>query len=235
MADGVYISMTGAAARALELDSVADNLANAQTPGFKAARPAFEAFLPAGGAEDKVYPAVVGTGVDLRPGQPTHTGNPMDVLPEGDGMLAVRLATGETALTRAGRIAVDANGRLTTAGLPLLSTAGQPIDVPPGATATIGPDGMVTADGQEIGRIGVWKPTGPVSRLGTQLLSTGDKPPAPVEQGRLRVGELELGNYTALEATVQLINAQRSFDSSMQAMATYKQLDTRATEIGRVR
>jgi len=64
MADGLYVSMCGAAARAEQLDAVADNLANAQTPGFKPARPAFESFLAASGAPDKVYPAAVAGGFE---------------------------------------------------------------------------------------------------------------------------------------------------------------------------
>ena len=82
MADGLYVSMCGAAARQEQLDAIADNLANAQTPGFKAARPAFAAFLPASGAEDKVYPAAVASGFDLRAGPTVATGNALDVLPE---------------------------------------------------------------------------------------------------------------------------------------------------------
>ena len=68
MADGLYVSMCGAVARAEQLEAVADNLANAQTPGFKAARPAFESFMAASGAQDKHYAAAVATGFDLRPG-----------------------------------------------------------------------------------------------------------------------------------------------------------------------
>ena len=69
MADGIYVSMCGAVARTEQLDAIADNLANAATPGFKASRPAFESFLPPGAAptSDKHYPAAVGAGFDLRP------------------------------------------------------------------------------------------------------------------------------------------------------------------------
>jgi flagellar basal-body rod protein FlgF len=49
------------------------------------------------------------------------------------------------------------------------------------------------------------------------------------------VGEVELGNAGALEATVQLISAQRQFDASMQALQTYRSLDQRSNEIGRIR
>ncbi len=65
MADGIYVSMCGAVARTDLLDSVSDNLANIQTRGYKASRPAFESFLPKGGGYDKSYPATSASVVDL--------------------------------------------------------------------------------------------------------------------------------------------------------------------------
>jgi flagellar basal-body rod protein FlgF len=81
MADGIYVAMCGAAARSEQLDAIADNLANAQTPGFKASRPAFAAFLPGAGGGDKTYPAAVASGLDLRAGPTSRTDNPLDVVP----------------------------------------------------------------------------------------------------------------------------------------------------------
>jgi flagellar basal-body rod protein FlgF len=56
-----------------------------------------------------------------------------------------------------------------------------------------------------------------------------------VDDGRLRVGEVELGNASALESAVAMIAAQRSFEASMQAIQTYRRLDERSVEVGRVR
>jgi flagellar basal body rod protein FlgG len=81
--------MAAAAASADQLDSIADNLANAETPGYKASRPAFQSFLPprglagASGPQDKVFAAVVATGTDLSLGPVRTTDNPLDVVPEG--------------------------------------------------------------------------------------------------------------------------------------------------------
>ena len=62
MADGIYVGMAAAAARAAQLDSISDNLVNAETPGFKASRPAFQSFLPGGRGSDKILSAAVATG-----------------------------------------------------------------------------------------------------------------------------------------------------------------------------
>ena len=56
-----------------------------------------------------------------------------------------------------------------------------------------------------------------------------------VSDGRVRIGELELGNAPALEATIQMISAQRHFDTAMQAIQTYRRLDERAVEVGKIR
>src|SRR5512136_1069817 len=130
MADGIYVTMCGAVARQEQLDSVADNLANVQTRGFKASRPAFEAFLPAAGGYDKSYPASVATALDLRAGQTTTTGNPLDVLPEDGAFLAVQTRGGAVAYTRDGRIELDADRRLVVGGNAVLSRGGQAIVVP---------------------------------------------------------------------------------------------------------
>jgi len=236
MSDGIYIGMSAAVARARQLDAVADNLANAQTVGFKAARPSFESFLPKGGSASKVYAAAVDTGVDLREGSVAPTGRPLDLVPNDGAFLSVRLPSGAAAYTRDGRVSVDADGRLRAAGHPLLSDAGEPIFIPPGeGTPVIDSLGVIRMGDLEVGRIALFHLEGPVQKMGGALLS-------PQEEGRVtqslagvRVGEIELGNATPLEATVQMIGAQRAFDQSMQAIQTYRKLDEKIGELGKVR
>ncbi|MGC3998706.1 MAG: flagellar hook basal-body protein [Anaeromyxobacter sp.] len=238
MADGIYVSMCGAVARAEQLDAIADNLANAQTPGFKAARPAFESFMGKGleAAQDKHYPAAVATGFDLRPGPTSQTGNPLDVIP-GDGLfLTVRTAGGATAYTRDGRLTLDADGRLTTGGRPVLDRTGQPIVVPPDQPIRIDSTGKVLAGEEEVAELGLAGLAGPVDRVGPALLAPGTGGRVlPCTQGSVRIGEIELGNASALEATVQMVTAQRNYDASMTAIQTYQKLDQRAVEVARVR
>ncbi len=235
MSDGLYVSMTGAAARAEQLDSVADNLANVQTPGFKAARPAFESFFPPGGAQDKVYPAAVSTGIDTRAGRTIQTGNALDVTPENNAFLAVRQASGELAYTRAGRLSVDAQGQLIAAGLPLADPQQKPILIPPGTTPSIDVNGNVQANGQVIGQLGVFRLEGPVSRIASSLYSPAPGTPVVEVQEKMQAGTLEMSNYDPIEATVALINAHRHYETSVQALQTYRRMDERAVEVGRIR
>lgn len=235
MADGIYVSMCGAVARQEQLDAVADNLANAQTPGFKAARPAFESFMAPGSAQDKHYPAAVGTGFDLRSGPVQRTGNPLDVLPEDGAFLTVRTAGGAVAYTRDGRLTLDAEGRLVSDGRLVLDRAGQPIAVPPETTPRVDADGKVWAGDDQIAELGLANLTGPVDRVGPALLAPGSGGVARPVDGRVRVGEVELGNAGALEATIALVSAQRSYEASLQAIQTYKSLDQRAVDVARVK
>ncbi len=236
MADGIYVAMSAAAARAAQLDAVADNLANAQTPGFRASRPAFQAFGLPGGGRDTILAGVVETGVDLRPGVTLATERPLDVIPDEDRFLAVATSDGTRAYTRNGHLEISADGDLLIAGNQVLDSQGSPISVPPGAVPEVMEDGEVVADGTHLGRLGMYRLEGTLSRSGDSLLILSpDGSAVDDEEGQVRVGELELGNAPPLEATIQMIGAQRHFDTAMQAIATYRKVDERAIEVGKIR
>lgn len=238
MADGIYVSMCGAVARSDQLDAIADNLANAQTPGFKAVRPAFESFLPKGSgpSQDKHYPAAVASGIDLRPGPTQRTGGALDIIPGNDLYLTVQTAAGTPAYTRDGRLTVGADHGLLCDGRPVLSQGGQPITIPPVGAPRVETNGSVWAGTLPAGDLGLVRLRGPLDRVGPSLLAPAAGGQAvPETKGSVRVGELELGNATALEATVQLVTAQRAFDASMQAIQTFRQMDQRATEVARAK
>lgn len=235
MADGIYVSMSGAAARAEQLDAVADNLANAQTVGFKATRPSFETFLPESGGGELGYTAVVRTGVDLRPGATMVTGLPTDLLPDGGAFLAVSAGDGAVAYTRNGRLVADGAGRLSVLGHTVLGIDGQPLIVPESSPWSVDGQGTVLANGQEVGRLALFQLSGEVLRRGEALYAPGPAGQATAVEARVRTGELELSNASPLEAAVQMISAQRHFDTAMQAVQTYRQLDARAAELGKAR
>lgn len=237
MSDGIYIGMAGAVAQTRRLDAIADNLANAQTPGFKAEKPAFASFLPQEGVGDKVYAAAVQTAIDRSPGLITPTGDPMHVLPDGDLLLGVQLPSGDRAFTRDGRLTVSADGTLLAAnGHPLLGEGGGPITAPPHTRPVVDAAGIVRADGVEIGKVALFQIDGPISRLQGSLLGAQEgSQVSQISDARVRIGELELANSSPIEAAAELIAAHRSYDHSLQAIQTYRKLDERTAELGRVR
>ncbi|MBS2022419.1 MAG: flagellar hook basal-body protein [Deltaproteobacteria bacterium] len=233
MADGMYVSMAGAVARERQLDSIADNLANATTPGYKASRPVFDTILAEEGSI-RAYPRAMGTGTDLKPGPTQVTGNPLDVLPEDGNFLAVRKDDGSTAYTRDGRLQVDANGTVRAAGLPVLSRDGGTFSIAPQTSLSITAEGMMMSDGQEIGRLGTFKLTGQTTRLGSSLISANPDQVAQTDS-RVVTGAVEQSNHSALESMVEMVSAQRNFEASMQAIDAYKKIGDRSNELGRVR
>lgn len=236
MADGIYVSMNGASARMAQLESISDNLANAQTPGFKAERPSFEAFLANVDNRDasRVYPAAVSTQVDLSKGIVSQTGNALDIMPTGRSFIGVKTSNG-IALTRNGNVQVEQDGTLSVAGFPIVDREGRPIITPIGSRVRIDPSGEVFANSVRISNIALFETTGPVDRIGPSLLAPQDPKAIALSTDTLRIGEIEMGNASPLEAAVQLVAAQRHFETSMQALQTYRRLDERANEIGRVR
>lgn len=234
MADAAYVSMCGAAARMEELDSIADRVANAQTPGFRAMHPAFESFLAASGAGDKVYPAAVATHVDLKPAQAVQTGNPLDVYPEEGAFLAVRTAAGNVAYTRDGRLTVDPERRLRINGSLVLDVGGSPLSVPPGPVS-VEKDGRVRVADAEVGELGRAKIEGPADRVGPSLVAPAMGGRAVPVRTPLASGALEIPSAAALRAAADLMMAQRAYEFSMQALQTHRQMDQRSSETGRVR
>ena len=236
MADGIYVGMSAAIGRAAQLDAIADNLANIESPGFKGVRPAFSSFLPPGGPTDKVMSGAVATTIDMRPGTTETTDSLTDVIPDGNLMLAVQMPGGKIAYTRNGHIETGPDGVLQVAGLPLLDTSGEPLVVPEDSEVSVESTGEVMAGKQVVGSLSLWNSQGPMDRVGSSLMmpSAGTQM-NQVTDGSVRVGELELGNVTALESTVQMIGAQRNYELAMQAIQTYRQLDQRVVDVGRVR
>ncbi|MBL8937549.1 MAG: flagellar hook basal-body protein [Archangium sp.] len=236
MADGIYVSMNGAAARMAQLDSISDNLANINTPGFKASRPAFEAFLAkaASNDPDQVHAAAVQTQLDLSTGAVIHSGDPMDVMPTGTSFLAVKLTDG-LAFTRNGRLQVDESGALRVSGQLVVDDAGAPIIAPPQSSVRVEPSGAIFANNQKIAQLGLFELHGSIDRISPTLLRPQSPEGFAVSNATVRIGEFEVSNSSALEAAVQMVSAQRNFDNSMQALQTYRRLDEKAVEMGRIR
>lgn len=240
MADGIYVGMAAASARSAQLDAISDNLANAETPGFKASRPAFQAFMPAQaapGTANKVLSAAVAGGIDLRPGVITPTDVPLDVTPDADTFLAVQTPQNQRAFTRNGHIEVTPDGQMLIAGNQLIGASGGPVRVPPGSNPTIRDNGdIVVGRGDVVDRVALFRLSGPLGRPGPALLAPlpgATVTPAP--EAVVRTGQLEAGNASALESTVAMITAQRNFESAMQAIQTYRNLDQKAIDVGRIR
>src|SRR5579862_3350728 len=162
MDSGYYAAMTGLVARTQALDTAAGNLANAQTPGYRAEREYFRSVLLGPDALDSQLGATVnnygllgGDRLSMAQGSLEQTGNPLDLAIEGQGFFMVQSPNGFR-YTRDGSFHRAQNGQLVTkAGEAVLSAAGQPILIPPGEVS-VGADGAVSVAGGVAAQLGVF-------------------------------------------------------------------------------
>jgi flagellar basal-body rod protein FlgF len=233
----IYLAMSGAKATLQRQDTLANNLANASTTGFRAELQAFRAVPVQGdGASTRVYALESTVGYDAAPGAVQATGRSLDVAVQGNGWLAVQSLAGTEAYTRAGALQVDAEGQLVTpGGLPVLGDGG-PITVPANAAVEIAADGTVTTTvgnnrPQQAGRLKLVTPEAPLLRGADGLFraADGDLPVDP--NVRLHSGALEGSNVSPVETMVAMIAAARQFEQQMKMMQSAEQKEQAATKL----
>lgn len=239
----IYVGMTGAKQAMEQQASVANNMANVSTPGFRAQINNFRA-VPVVGEEMATRAMVVATtpGADMRAGPLMQTGRALDVAVRGDGWLTVQMPDGSEAYTRVGNLQVGADGQLMTMdSRPLLGDAG-PLVVPPGSSLVVTGDGVVTALGAgdpavgaaEVGRLKLVNPAvGDLVRGDDGLfrMQAGAAAPAADPSVRLLTGALEGSNVNPVEAMVAMIANARRFEMQMKTLQTAEGNDQQANKL----
>ena len=234
----IYLSMAGAKATMQRQDSLAHNLANASTTGFRAEMQAFRAVPVRGeGATTRAYVLESSIGHDTRPGAMQATGRNLDVAMQGNAWLAVQGLDGTEAYTRAGALEVNAEGVLVTpAGLPVQGDGGA-ITVGLNAQVEIGADGIVTATTgnglpQNVGRLKLVTPEAPLQRGTDGLFRAADGADLPADAtARLSSGMLEGSNVSPVETMVAMIAAARQFEQQMKALQGAEQREQQAAKL----
>ncbi|MFO1216913.1 MAG: flagellar basal-body rod protein FlgF [Burkholderiaceae bacterium] len=233
----IYLSMAGAKATMQRQDVLANNLANASTPGFRAELTAFRAVpLQGSGASTRVYAIESTPGYSNEPGTVMPTGRNLDVAMKGNAWLAVQGLDGTEAYTRAGALDVNAEGVLVTKnGLTVLGDGG-PINVPANAQVQIGADGTISAGvgnakPQAVGRLKLVTPEAPLQR-GTDGLfraGEGDLPADP--NARVQDGALEGSNVSPIETMISMIAAARQFEQQMKMLHSAQEKEQAAAKL----
>lgn len=234
----IYLSMSGAKAAMQRQDSLANNLANASTTGFRAELEATRAVPVQGsGASTRVFALETTIGHSDAPGPITTTGRALDVAVKGASWLTVQAQDGTEAYTRAGSFDLDAEGTLVTrSGLQVLGDGG-PIQLPPGAEPTIAADGSVSArlpngTSSVVGRLKLVTPEAPLQRGLDGLFRTvgGDALDAD-PLARVQDGALEGSNVSPVENMVAMIAAARQFEAQMKLMQTAQDDEKAASQL----
>ncbi|HHY75585.1 MAG TPA: flagellar basal-body rod protein FlgG [Firmicutes bacterium] len=244
MLRALWTGATGMASQQLLIDTIANNLANVNTTGFKRQRVQFQDLyyenIPVGiasTAEVGSGSRVVSTDRSFRQGNLEPTDNPLSVAIEGPGFFTVETLTG-TAYTRDGSFRVDGQGRLVNASGYLVTSDGSPIVIPANATDLgISEDGIVfgRVNGriEEFGRlqIAVFPNPQGLEASGANLfrvtpMSGEPELLTPGENGAgiLLSGYIETSNVEIVTEMVNLIVAQRAFELNSKTIETADQM-----------
>ena len=202
------ISLSRMSTMARQMDIIANNIANANTTGFKAARMAFSEYLQQAGDDQLSYVYGYGTIRDFSPGPISLTDNPLDVAIDGDGFFAVSVGDA-VRYTRNGHFLIDEQRQLivtkddsaseetqrflvTTDGNPVLSDQNTPVTIPKAGDVTIGNDGEIRVGDKVLAKLNLVSFDMPhlLAESESGVFET-DQRPIPVEQPKLIQGALE--------------------------------------------
>ncbi len=249
MIRSLWTSATGMQAQELNIDVISNNLANVNTSGFKKSRAEFQDLLyesmrPAGAASsaDTTVPTGIQLGHGTRPsavqkmfsqGDFQNTQNELDWAIEGDGFFQIELPNGDTAYSRSGEFKLDADGRIVNPdGFPLVPELTVPTDT---ISISVGMDGTVSvvqagdATPVEIGNVQLARFVNPAGlrSLGKNLYSptnaSGDEitgTPGEKGFGTLAQGFLEMSNVSVVDEMVNMITAQRAYETNSKVITT---------------
>jgi flagellar basal-body rod protein FlgF len=230
MDSGYYAAMTGLVARNQALDTAAANLANAQTPGYRAEREFFRSVLLGPDAQDSQlgrtvnnYGLLGGDELSMKQGALQPTGNPLDLAIDGDGFFQVQTANG-VRYTRDGSFHRAQNGQLvTSAAEPVLSSDGKAISVPPGDVG-VGVDGTLSVDGGAVAIVGVFSfPAGThlTPEGANRYMSPKEVIPTAAKNSSVHQGTLESANQDVIQGSLDLIVMQRQAEMMQKALTVF--------------
>ncbi|MBY5807864.1 flagellar basal-body rod protein FlgF [Rhizobium leguminosarum] len=221
MQSGLYVSLSSQMALEKRLTTIADNMANVNTTGFRATEVKFDEMVTATKNKLNTKVAFVSQGNDYLNegnGELQHTGNMLDFAIKGDAWFALDTPAGRV-LTRDGRFTIKDTGELVSIrGYPVLDAGGAPIQLnTTGGEPAVGTDGIIYQGGRQIGSLGLFEAD--VSkgylRYENSGIMTTDQPRAVVDRFNIGVeqGYLENSNVNAMREITQLIEVNRAFES----------------------
>ena len=228
MNSGYYAACTGLIARTEALDTIANNLANVGTAGFRASRNVFSSLLVANpdsplsvlNQDANDYGVLSATQLDTSQGSMVSTGNELDLAIQGPGYFAVQTAGG-VVYTRGGTFRVSPTSQLiTAAGDRVLGDGNAPITLV-GAPVSISSDGTISSNGAISGRLKLveFAPGTQVKSIGGTYYTAPATAVVAPTASQISQGMLEASNVNAITTGVELMNAQRELETMRHALS----------------
>jgi len=232
----IYLSMSGAKATLQRQDTLANNLANASTNGFRAELQAFRSVPVQGsGASTRVYALETTPAYDPTPGPVQTTGRNLDVAMKGNAWLAIQGQDGTEAYTRGGAFEITADGQLVTAGGRTVLGDGGPISVPQDSQIAIGGDGSISATQHgktsTVGKLKLVTPDAPLTRGEDGLFRAAGGDLTADPNAQIAVGALEGSNVSPVGTMVSMIAAARQFEAQMKMLSTAESDEKAAAQL----
>ena len=229
MNSGYYAACSGLMSRTEALDTIANNLANVSTAGFRASHNVFGSVLATLGnsplsvlnQDANDFGILSGTQLDTTQGALVRTGNELDLAMEGPGYFAVQTATGPV-YTRGGNFRVSPQGQLITAsGDPVLGDNG-PITII-GTPVSISTDGTISANGAISGRLKLveFAPTVAVQSAGGTYYTAPAGTAVPARNSQVRQGMLESSNVNPVTSVIEMITAEREVETMRRVLTMF--------------
>ncbi len=263
MIRALFSAASGMTAQQMNVDNIANNLANANTVGFKSRRAQFQDLLyqtvvqPGAASSAQTYvPTGLQLGLGTKPvsneiiftqGSFQTTGNPLDLVIQGNGFFQIHLPSGETAYTRAGQFQLDNNGNIVDSSGNMLEPQ---IAIPSTAQSiTIATDGTVSvtlpnqASAQVVGQIQLANFPNPagLNGLGSNLYTPTDAsgaatiglPGGQEGMGTLMQGYTEQSNVSVVDEMVNLIVSQRAYEANSKVITAADQMYQQVNNLSR--
>ncbi len=233
MSTDLYVAASAQVAITRRMEAIANNIANMNTAGYRAAGVKFQETMATVGGSEVAYASPGTIYIQRESGPVSFTGNSLDVAVNGEGWLALQTPTGGTVYTRDGRMHLTDRGELrSVADYPVLDPGGAPITIDPSAgPVTIGENGSITQGGNQIGAIGMFLiPADANLKRFDNSAVIPDKPVeavADLTTNSMRQGYIEGANVNPILEMTKMIEVSRAFD---QAATAIDQSDTRSQE-----
>jgi flagellar basal-body rod protein FlgF len=223
MQDGLYVALSSHIALERRLTTIADNVANMSTVGFRATEIRFEDLVSGLGKDSVSFVSPGESYLSQKLGSLRETGNPFDFAIQGDAWLAIETPTGMV-MTRDGRFELLDTGQLVThQGYPVLDAGGAPIQLDPAdGPPEAGRDGVLRQSGNLAGALGLFTfdPGPDFVRFGNSGIVPRGAPDPVVDRMDAGVtqGFVEESNVNPVQEMTRLIMVQRSFDNTAAMM-----------------
>ena len=223
MQSNIYVTLSAQLALQRRMDTVANNVANAATGGFRAEEMTFEEIAASQAGEQTSFVSRGAARLSQAAGETTQTGNPLDIAIRGRSYLAIATDNG-IAYTRDGRMKMTQTGEVQTlTGQSVLDASGSPLQLDPaGAAPNISGDGTITQSGRRVGAIGLFSidPAATLTRAGGASVRTSIEPTPELDfnSNGIVQGFVEKSNVNPVLEMTHLIAVQRRFEAVSNAI-----------------